>query len=195
MIMRHSLRSDRLPEHKGKFKTGNNDCSLSEEGVQFALEKASRLSTLLNEPISHIYTSPFLRTHQTSQLIAHYYKKNYNHHVDICELVHLAEGQTYEEPCFSDDLLQKLKEQVIKNPETLENIANRCRLVLNHVVKDLEYKNVLLVTHGVIYNELLKAIFPNIVFLFNERHRRRNWVFFALLSTPCLKLSNVAKML
>ena len=54
---------------------------------------------------------------------------------------------------------QKLIEDGINIPESFQNIRDRCSKILEYS-KKLEYDTILLVTHGIICNELIKSIIP-----------------------------------
>lgn len=173
VIIRHSLRQDDNDHFtcttKGNVVNRNTDTQLSEQGQELCHDKAKQLKQMLNH-IDITYTSPFLRTIQTANILTESYK-----HVKITELFSLAEGQNKYEPAFDKELVNKLRNSGITYPETIRDIKQRCKDTINHVLNDLNNdKNVLIVTHGIIYNYLLKHLYPS--YEFTDTHKSTEYV-------------------
>ena len=109
---------------------------------------------------NYIISSPFLRTRQTAELmkqeINRYFKKNID--IEINSLI--CESQLSKKKDFSKDLEETLINDGINIPESFKNLKNRCNKIIKYC-KTLNYDTILLVTHGIICNELIKIITPN----------------------------------
>ena len=165
IITRHSLRyDDECPELFGKNR--NINVILSTSGVTMCEKKGTELAMLVDK-LDVVYVSPFIRAKQTGELLLEAYNENINHNAnknntEIKEMVLLAEGQNKFPPKFESDLLIKLEKNGMEYPESSHNIAKRCKQVIETIKKEMHDKpqNIMLVTHGIIYNYLLKYIFP-----------------------------------
>lgn len=153
-IVRHSLRDDDANPHLYSGSR-NNNVPISDAGIVLGLNTKKKLDSICQ--IDLVYTSPFKRARQTAELLVD--------EIDIYENALLSEGQNKKPPNFSEELYKILKDHYIEYPETIDQIENRCKKFVDNIIKDLKKgKNVLVVTHGIIYNYLLKYIFPSYEF-------------------------------
>mgnify|MGYP003386034046 CR=1 FL=1 len=179
IITRHSLRyDDAAPELFGSNR--NINVVLSNEGVDLCEKKGTELAMLVKD-LDVIYVSPFVRVKQTGELLLKsYYENTYpfveENHVEIKEMVLLAEGQNKFPPKFEADLIVKLETNGMGYPESSQNIAKRCKEVVDNIKKQMHEKpqNIMLVTHGIIYNHLLKYIYPN--YRYNDTTNSGNYI-------------------
>lgn len=152
VLLRHSYRDD--DNNMNKYKTKNNNCSLSNEGINVAnLKKEVLKQKLYPYDIDKIYTSPFNRCTQTADIFNETLKTN------IVVDYKLSEYQN-----IPQDLNHTLKTNMNKNniiyPETYKQIEDRCLEFIKHYKKYDINKNVLIVTHGTVYNILLSKLYP-----------------------------------
>jgi len=163
IIMRHSLRFDGpLPTSN---YTRNNNCDISDNGVTFAQQRGSFMLENLKEPINIIYTSPFKRCIQTSEIMQQCHYDKYKTKPEIIVNYLLSEGQNKYPPSFEKEFVDELASHGITYPENIFNINTRARQSINSI-KDLlrNGKNVLVVTHGIIYNHMLSSMYSNYEF-------------------------------
>ena len=156
IIIRHSYRDDNVNKHLYSDNI-NNNCPLSIDGFIYAKEKSYILKKMI-KTLDLIYTSPFLRAKQTASL----FQKTFNCKSEVC--YNLSEGQNKEKPNYNKDLVKELENNNIKIPETINDIKYRCKILIDKLITNNKNKNILLVTHGIIYNYLLTYIFKDYVF-------------------------------
>lgn len=156
-IVRHSIRADRVFPY---FSIYVHDSPITEDGKHLAIGKANRLKLIEKDEIDIIYYSPYLRAQQT----ATHFKNIVNKDANYVEEARIAEGQdknTYwMAPNIDETLTKKLEAKNIVYPESESHIIQRCQQFINDILKG-EEKNIIIVTHGIIYNTLLKLLVPN----------------------------------
>lgn len=142
-----------------------SDSPLTENGVTIAVEKGKEIAEIFPEfQPSRIYTSPYIRTIQTSDAIAHTYP------VDIIHIPLLAEYQPYfshtirEYPSGITTTFNEL-ETGFSYPETYDQFEHRIHFVIDQLIDAHKGSNedILIVTHGEVVRasiQRLNAIFP-----------------------------------
>lgn len=154
ILLRHSIRDD--VDNPDKYSGYNNNCPLSLSGVELCHLKASKLQY----PPTQIISSPFLRTIQTANVYKMYFPKS-SFAIDCL----VSEGQNCHRPSFEPELLREMDLAGIKYPESIEDITSRCQKFLFKLINTGSIDDVYLVsTHGIIYNTILKLIFPKYTF-------------------------------
>ena len=162
IIMRHSIRDDMSNPNKYKG-TWNNNCPISDEGRLLLYEKSRRLFIKNKIIPDYIISSPFLRTIQTSEILKKEVRKYKNKDIEIEINSLICEGQLSKKKNFNQELENKLLKDGINIPEKYIDLKKRCKDFIDYC-KNLKYNNLLVVTHGIIVNELVKIFIPNYMY-------------------------------
>lgn len=168
IIIRHGHRDDNINKIYGKSK--NNNCPLSEIGKKELKLKMMTFFENNDFKIDKIYTSPFLRTIQTSEIVLSTYNSKYNLNLEMEINYLISEGQHFDVVNFEKKLENKLKENDIEYPESKEHLLQRIKLFCENI-KKLKYKNICVVSHGVICGYILKYFINNVDFKDNPNDK------------------------
>ena len=153
ILVRHTERNTEDP-----LCNTNCDVGISKKGVELAIKNSSELSEFINCENFSIVSSPLNRTIETAEI----FKSTLKTKSDIKTNYKIIEGMIWE-PYLNDKHILNMKNENIIYPESHENIINR----ISKFIKNLE-DNTIVITHGIIYNYMLKYFFPNYTFVDNK---------------------------
>lgn len=135
---------------------------LAESGVEQAKSVAKRLK---DKKIDLIYSSPHLRTQQTSEIISKEIGSPIELWKNLTEVKRPSEveGKSVDDPEIAkiDDLVRENftnRDWKYSNEENFEDIAKRGQAVLNHLIDKHQDQTVLCVSHGTFIKVLLASM-------------------------------------
>lgn len=146
-LVRHGRSADREARVRQSLNT-----PLSQTGVNQALAVVNRLKS---EEINIIYSSPYLRTFQTAEIIA----KGLNMLVKVHEMTRelarpVMDGLDYQDP-LNLEFMKQLKENIFNidwkfpdDSETFRDVAARASKFRDELITSHSSQNILVVTHG-----------------------------------------------
>jgi len=153
IVVRHSERDQSDPNH-----LKNSNVAISNNGIILAIEKAAELGKHVYYSNLKIITSPLKRTIQTATL----FNQTLNiTHEPFTQDYRIIEGMN-NEPFLSDELIENMQTHDITYPESNLHIKERIKSFLTDILANNE--NVILFTHGIIYNYILQYFFPKYQF-------------------------------
>lgn len=160
VIIRHGERDDYRNKDDYKFKFNNSD--LTEEGIKELRIKwtkyfyNNKLNNLGTKP-SVIYTSPFIRTIQTAEVIKSCFELVYNETIKIINytslseaLFKVSENELIENSFYKSQLFKFLSENHINYPESIKRIIRRSINSINNIINHNQNRNVFIVSHGLL---------------------------------------------
>ena len=163
-LVRHSIRED-----LEKSSTTTSDCSITNDGVDLAVktgEEICKMTKIL--PITTLYTSPYLRAIQTTMAISTQITAPIQLCPHLSEFVYLDSNTS--EPMNpnlipSKPLKTYLKGSNIDFPETEDHFNQRVAEFLDSFKYPfLKDQNILAVTHGSVFNAIVKHIWPEYIY-------------------------------
>lgn len=140
---------------------GQQDIELTSKGIKQAEKLAKRLKTV---NLDSIYTSDLSRAYETANIIS---RENPTNIVKLKELREIKfgpwEGLEIEELAnnYNEEFKLWLKsphELKLENVETVEELKHRANKALSIILKDKEFKNILIVAHGAILKAILLVL-------------------------------------
>lgn len=156
-LVRHGL------SHGNKYNiTQTEKTPLSPEGKEQARKVAKRLKEL---SIDFIYSSPFLRTKQTAEIISKEFGLPVEYWQDLHEVLHPSEiwNKSKEDPEVKQ-IQTLVRENYHKgdwkfsDEETLNELIKRASGILSHLLQHHKDQNILCVTHGALMKTLTAMV-------------------------------------
>jgi len=153
--------------HEDRTSDATMFSPLTKEGLNNSVKLISSLDKL---KIDIIYSSPFIRTLQTVQPFSKHnndMKINLEYSLSEIKHPHLIPEKSYDVALpkyiaesfnYNENYRTILEPEQMKYPETDKDVLNRSRFFLNKIMNDYANtkKNILIVTHQVVCNSLLK---------------------------------------
>lgn len=151
-LVRHGNRMDFIDENWTKLAPDPTDPPLAPDGFTQALETARRLA---NEPIKHVFSSPFLRALQTASPIADALDLPVKPEKGLSEMLLIKwypdhpKGLYLERSALEFPRIDRSYQSRCNPrwPETEHESAERCKATIHALIQDF-YGDMLLVGHG-----------------------------------------------
>lgn len=165
VLVRHSERDKNDEYVLGKK---NVNVQLSENGYTIATQMANELKSKLKSNKFKIISSPLKRTMETAKIISQQFDMdNIECSTDIIEGMNIFDviglpEHSYKISNLSEESQLLLKALNVTYPETFDDVKNRSTKFIKSIIE--MKKDVIIVTHGIIYNVIVQYFFPQYEF-------------------------------
>lgn len=145
--MRHSIRT-----HHEEI-----NCSITKEGIDFAIHRALLFQNKVNAYPEIIYTSPYKRTIETSNAMNAIFDAEIKINYDIVETFSQYYGNHENFHKIDEELKSNIRMHNIHMPESYHDMVSRCKRFVKHLETEI-FEFAIVVSHWGLVNMLAQVL-------------------------------------